>query len=368
MAVTLRDIAESLGVSVQSVSIALNKPPGSGRISRELRERIVVTARKMGYQPNRIARALVHGRSRFMGLLMLAQAALPYSEALRGVSEEAADENYGVLLCSGHGDDSARQQLETFAAHQVEGVISVASSRVGTAEDVLARKPRGVPLISINREIKAPGVFSIVMDYHSAMREATEHLIRLGHRRIAYLDVPCQQQQSSMKYVPLQSSTDRREGYLAAMQAAGLTPTIRSLHMANAEQRVPAAAEMAHELLCTRQPPTAFCAVTDWEAVGVLRACNSLQLDVPKEVAIFGSDNRDSGQLVTPAISTIQPAFYEAGRLAVQYLRRTKQDTEAFPEGVIRLPCRLIYRESTPAPPSEGVNGSVIVANGHKNV
>lgn len=346
MAATLKDIADRLGVSPQAVSLALHKPEGTGRVSAELRARALTVAHELGYQPNRLARALVRGRSHFVGLLMLAPLEHPYAEAVRGVDEEAAASGYGVLLCNAHGRKTAHEQLQTFVSNQVEGIIAVASSNVGLSDEVLARKPKGVPLVSINREIRAPNVYSILMNNRSAVRQATEHLIGLGHRRIAYFD-----QTPSSVTRPLQSSVERREGYLAAMQAAGLTPLVASLPSQSFELRVAESARIAHQLLTRPEPPTAFCAVTDWEVIGALRACQALGLSVPHDVALFGFDDREAGRWTAPALSTVRPAFHEAGRLAVRRLLGWEDGSDA---GVVRLDCELIFRGSAPTAHTEG--------------
>lgn len=345
MAVTLKHIADQLGVSIQAISLALHKPPGATRISAELRERIVATAHEMGYQPNRFARALVHGQSNFIGLLMLSPTSVPYGAALEGAVSEAAAARYDILLCDVHGLQTPQEQLQTFAESRVKGIISVGSSNVGKQNEVLSRKPPSVPLISINREVQGPGVLNILMDNCKALQQATEHLIRLGHRRIAYLDQATPPQQSY-----LQSSHERREGYRLAIEAAGLEPIICTLPLEpTPDQRVAGATTNAHELLTGPQPPTAFCCVTDFEAIGVLRACNALGRQVPAEVAIFGFDDREAGQWTVPALSSVRQTFYEAGCLAVQRLLNWPEE----PADIrVRLDCELIFRGSAPALPS----------------
>lgn len=340
---TLKDIASRLGISAQAVSLALHKAPDAGRISPELRERVIATAREMGYQPNRLARALVRGQSQSFGLLMVAPANLPWVEALRGVSEEAAAVGYTVLLCTARGVAAPEEQLAVFAESQVDGIVSVAQSALDLSEAVLARKPQGVPLISINCEVEAEGVVSIVMDNRTATLEATQHLLHLGHTSITYLDVP----RSNLNDQPLlQSSTERREGYLDAMRDAGLTPDVVSLEMVHVEERVRQACDAALKLLRRSEPPTAFCCAADWEGLGVLRACASLGLRVPEDVAVFGFDDREAGRWVVPALSTVRPAFDAAGRLAVRYLLGHDEPPAG---GVARLPCELVLRASAPA-------------------
>lgn len=342
---TLKDIANRLGVSAQAVSLALNTPPEARRVSPELRRRAIATADLLGYQPNRLAQALVRGQSKSLGLLMLAPESLPWVEALRGVSEEAAAVGHTVLLCAAQSVASAEEQVSAFAQSRVEGIVSVAQSAVDLAQAVLARKPEGIPLISINCEVEAEGVVSIVMDNRTATLEATRHLMRLGHTSIAYLDIP----RSELGTRPrLRSSTERREGYLAAMQEAGRPPKVISLEMLPVQDRADQACAAALDLLRLPEPPTAFCCAADWEAIGVLRACALLGLRVPDDVAVFGFDDREAGQWVVPALSTVRPVFDEAGRLAVRYLLGQEEPPSG---GVTRLPCELVFRASAPAVP-----------------
>ncbi len=137
------------------------------------------------------------------------------------------------------------------------------------------------------------------------------------------------------------------------MQAAGLPPIVHALQLQDPAERIIAATTAARELLCRTDPPTAFCTVTDWEAIGVLRACAALKLNVPGDVAVFGSDNREAGQFVSPSLSTVQPPFYEAGQMAVRCMRTWHEEPTV---GLMRLPCRLIFRESTPALPTASGN------------
>jgi len=345
MPTTLKDIAERVGVSAQAVSLALHKEPGTAPISAALRERIVETARDMEYHPNRLARALAQARSRSVGLLMLALVDRPYADALRGVGDEAAAADYGVLLCCADGQEAARRPLRTFVESRVVGIVAVATSRIGLADEVLARKPRAVPLVSINREVRAKGVLSIVMDNYGAMQRAVEHVIGSGHQRIAYFDVGSDPSTSSLG--AFEASRERLDGYLAAMGSAGLEPLVRSLPWQRPELRVAEANRTTHALLTGPDTPSAFCAATDYEALGALQACLALGVRVPEDVALFGFDDQEAGQLVSPVLSSVRQDFYAAGRLAVRRLL----DWDAAMDGdVLRLDCQLVLRASSPQP------------------
>ncbi len=349
MPVTLKDIAVRLGVSVQAVSVALSERSASARIGPELRERIRSTAGEMGYRPNRLARGLVQRRSRMLGLVLLISDYPSFAQAATGVEDEAAAAGFALLLCNALA--VPRRQgagAQVFAESQVEGVISLASSQRDKTAEVLAQKLPGIPLISINREVAGEDVTSILMRNREAACHATDHLVRAGHRRIVYLDAP----DHTRAGIPaLQSSIDRREGYRDAMLAAGLEARIEAVTYDGQERRVSVARDRAAAILTDANPPTAIFAVTDYEAVGVLRACLSLGLRVPDDVALFGFDDLEAGRFAVVPISSVRQPFYEAGRLAVRHL---VAGGEAGAPPIVRLDCPVLCRESSGGPPSDG--------------
>ncbi len=344
MAVRLKDIADRLNVSVQAVSIALNNRPSTARISDELRERIVRTANEMGYRPNRLARGLAQGRSRTLGLLQMTGDYSPFTRVASGVEDEALAAGFLILVCNTYAlPERERTYLRAFAEARVDGIIAVASSHTEMAEEVLAHRPAGTPLVSVNRRVDQANVISILIKNREAARKVTEHLLEQGRRRIAYLDAP---EDAGLRIHPLQSSVDRREGYRDAMRAAGLEPRVVTLTDAWYENRVEAARSVASRLLEEPEPPDALFGVTDYAAAGALYACLSCGLRVPEDVAVAGFDDAEIGRFAMVPITTVRQPFYEAGRQAVRHLLSWKESESPAYE---YLECELLPRASTGA-------------------
>jgi len=342
---TLKDVAQRAEVSTSTVAAILNESPHC-YASAATRQRVRTAAAEVGYRPNRLARALVRGESGLFGLLTIDAATSTFSRAVNGVEDAAAAAGYGLLLCHTHTRrDRERQHMQMFGDSAVEGIVSVAPSAMERADEVLDHRPPGMPFVSVNRPIDAPGVLSILLDNREASRQLTEHLIRKGHRRVVYLDVAGTEEWARL---PLHSSVDRRDGYEAAMRAAALPPEVVVLPLPRAEyeNRIKAAGDQAIAMLAGAgpTPPTAFIGVTDLEAVGVLYACVRTGRRVPEDVAIAGFDDLDIGRLAFTPITSVRQSFQEAGKLAVERLIARKKEPL---EGIVRLESRLCLRAST---------------------
>lgn len=338
---TIKDIAKQAGVATSTVSAILNERADC-YASAETRARVRRTAEELGYRANRLARGLAQGRSRLLGLLLLNVRYPTFADAASGVEDEAAAAGYSVLLCNTHArNDKTREQLQMLAENRVEGIISVTPSILETPGPILTLKPKGVPLIAINRHIQHPEVSSIVMKNRDAIHMLTEHLIQQGHRRILFLGGL---DHLGIGLQPTQASIDRREGYCEAMIAAGLEPVVVSASWRGPDDMLRAAQLHTEHALCSANPPTAIVTVSDYAAMGVLRGCRAEHRRVPEDVAVTGFDHLDVGRYAEPALTTVRQPFYEAGRLAVRQLLSWREHTVA---PLTCLDCELLYREST---------------------
>ncbi|MDH7571045.1 MAG: LacI family DNA-binding transcriptional regulator, partial [Armatimonadota bacterium] len=310
--------------------------------SAATRERVRRAAEELNYRPNRLARALVQGRSRMLGVLAVRGEWPPFQRAVSGVEDEASEAGYGLLLRRAHLIcEKDQQHLHLFADSRVEGIVAISHSLLGQGGGLLAHRPPHTPLVSINQQVDAPDTLSILMRNREAGRMLTEHLLKLGHRRVVYLDAPGG---TLPTMVPQRSALERRAGYEEAMCAAGLAPRVARVPFAPPEQRVAAAEAYARDLLAGPAPPTAIFAVTDVDAVGVLRACYTLGWRVPDDLALAGFDDLDVGRWSIPPITTVRQPFYEAGRLAV---RRLLSWQAGSPAEVVWLDCEILIRESS---------------------
>jgi DNA-binding LacI/PurR family transcriptional regulator len=353
--VTLAVIAERLGVSRATVSNAYNRPD---QLSDDLRKRILKTAERLGYHgPDPMARSLRSGRAGAIGLVT--DESLTYSledpaalRFLRGVAQECQGRGLALILvpprtASGEGPDA----IETALA---DGFILHCDN---TTDRTRARiEARGGPLVFVDGP--SGGFDEVGIDDHGGARMAAEHLLGLGHRRLAVVSLPMgpdeaddirglvpRGRQDRARYQVVRS---RLRGYRAAAEAAGLAWRDVPVMSGGREPSPFASGGHALELLLQRaRPPTGILAMSDELARGVLAAAAAAGLDVPGNLSVVGFDNVPGTGPATPALTTIDQPHELKGRTAVQLL------LEPSPTRRRRLlPIELIVRQSTGPPPA----------------
>lgn len=252
---SIKDIARMAHVSHPTVSRALQNSP---LVNAETAAKIRKIAADQGYRVSAVARGLVTRRTRTIALVTAADD--PFSSQVAcGVEETAHDRGYAVLLANSDSDpERERRGVEELAERRVDGIV-VTSSRVGALYLPLL-KGLDVPIVIVNGQYTDESVHSVTIANQEGMRAATEHLIELGHRRIAYLG----------DRTGYQSNAARLAGYKAALLRAGIgfAPELAVAGDGGPE----AAIEAMHELLRLNTPPTAVCCYNDMTALGAMRA------------------------------------------------------------------------------------------------
>lgn len=328
--VTMADVAREAGVSLMTVSRALN---GKDGISDATRERIQEVIERLGYRPSSIARGLVTKRTGTIGLVVPDNSNPYFSEVARGVEHTAYANNYSVFMCNTEEDpEREKEVLHSLAEKYVDGLV-LCSSRLSEA-DLRGCLHDFASQVLVNRLVEGVAADMILAHDRQGQRLAVGHLIARGHRLIGNLAGPERSYGGRM----------RVEGYVEALHDAGLSyepgwiqycaPTV------DASQQAAAA-------LITRQPElTALVCFNDLVAVGALKACRELGVTVPDKLAIVGFDDIPLASLVTPALTTVHVQRYEMGRLAAEKLiRQIRGEKE---RNVHMLPVTLMVRDSAP--------------------
>ena len=352
--VTIKDVAQLSGVSAATVTRALQGHP---RVLPETRARVQSAASRLGYRPDHAARALVTGISRTIGLLVPTIRDPYWAEVAAGIEPRAADEGFAVLIASGYGDPvRAGQTLEVLLGNRVDGIIVTTSA--GVAEPQLT-EAMGLPTVVVGldppvgtlelegarsapvetlldageRHRQRARVSHVSFDDVRAGEIAAQHLIDLGHRRIAFLAGP-----STLATVL------RIAGVRTVLEEVGLT--LRSLSYGGDTFEQGCAAGLA--LLGGERDFTAVVAFNDLLAAGLVRAARTLGIDVPGELSVMGFDDIALAGLVEPALTTIRAPKFEMGERAAELLL-LQIETDAGMR-LERLRGTLVVREST-APP-----------------
>ncbi|MBN1315022.1 MAG: LacI family DNA-binding transcriptional regulator [Anaerolineales bacterium] len=304
MTISIKDIARAAGVSHSTVSRALSK---SSLVNAETRERIIKLAAEMGYSPHSLARSLVMGRTRSIGLVITTITDPFIAEVVQGIEDAAQNHGYTVVLCSSRGESSREMNaVDTLRSKRVDGVI-VTSSRVGAL--YLEHLERiGVPVVLINNhnEQSGPYTFSIGVDNQHGGRIATDHLISLGHRRIAYITGPASHS----------DDLARLAGYRQALEEAGI-PFDPSLVVPGTGRT--GGGERALPLLMRiNTPPTAAFCYNDMTAIGLMQSAAALKMAIPQDLAIVGFDDIPFASYIKPALTTVAQLKAEMGLQATE--------------------------------------------------
>jgi LacI family transcriptional regulator len=329
---TILDVARRAGVSKSTVS---NVVRGIRAITPETQLKVTKAIEELGYRPNILARQMVQQRTSIFGVVVGDLANPFYAEMAKQIERSAAARGYRVMFCNTQGDETAEMAgLEGLLEQRVAGIIFLAYTGGST-------RPR--TLI----EGRAPAVFVtcsadwgdvVCADDERGGRIATEHLIGLGHQRIAYCADPI-----------VEDATDRarQAGYRQTMEAAGLTPMV--FHWERAEDRLLREAPV-EEILTGPRRPTAFVSSNDLGAIDLLDCADRLSIPVPRKLSVVGFDDVMMAGLARINLTTMAQPKEMLARLAVDTLA-SRIEGELRGEPIRQtVSCRLIIRGSTAKP------------------
>ena len=327
---TLGMVAERSGVSPSTVSRILN---GTAVVSDAKRQAVERAIADLGFVPNPVARGLAGGRTLSVGVVTQAIDSPFYGIALRGIEDELDKAGYSALFVSGHwnADEEARC-IEALRSRRVDGII-VLTGRLSDA--ALRGCAKTVPVVVTGRTLKAAALFSLNFDNVAGARLATEHLIGLGHRRIAFITGDAAHP----------DAIEREQGYRAALEAAGIAYEA-SLVAPGQFHEESGRVAMEH-LLQARRRFTAVFAANDQMAFGAALALHQRGLRVPDDVSLVGFDDLATSVYTLPPLSTVRQPGYELGRLAATAMLQLLEGVK--PRIEVPAP-RFIARESTGRP------------------
>jgi LacI family transcriptional regulator len=331
--VTIKDVAQSAGVSAATVSNAINGR--SDAMTAETLQRVQAAIRSLNYRPNSIARGLATRRTSTIGLVVAEIETPLFLQALNFVEPIARGAGFNVLLCNARNQEDERQALGLLLEQQVAGIIFLSTSQRRDDERLLELKRMGLPVVLVNRATLQNGFDQINWDNVSGVATIVEHLVRLGHQHIAHLRGP----------VERRSSDERLLGYRQALEKCGLP--YRPDYVRSGDFTAPPDTwrQSTLELLAASPRPTAIIGADDIVAAVAMRTVKSAGLRVPQDMAVVGIDDQPFSVYLDPALTTLQLPVIEAGKRAIQLLLGRIDGRRVRPQHII-LPCPLIVRES----------------------
>lgn len=323
-------VAERAGVSPSTVSRILN---GTAVVSDDKREAVDQAIADLGFVPNPVARGLAGGRTLSIGVLTQALDSPFYGAELRGIEDECDKAGYNALYVSGHWNAAEEARcIEVLRSRRVDGIV-VLTGRL--SDQALRTYAKSLPVVVTGRKLKASGVYSLNFDNVGGARLAIEHLLALGHRRIACI--------TGDQAHP--DAVERLLGYRQSLERAGIA---YDPGLVMAGQFHEQSGQVAMEsLLDTRRRFTAVFASNDQMAFGAALALYRRGLRVPDDVSLVGFDDLGSANYAIPPLTTVHQPGYELGRIAAQAMLQLLAGSK--PDIAVPEP-RLVVRESSARP------------------
>jgi len=332
---TLSDVARRAGVSISAVSRVLSNAP-EARVSAETRARIKQAAVDLAYRPNFAGRALKFSRTNVIALVVPDLTNAFATELMLGVEDEALERDYMVLL--GRSEDlkpGGEMVSRLIGEGRVDGMLVQVADQSSAAE-IADLVQAGYPIVFLN-SIHTGHRGGVVLDDEAGARLATQHLVGLGHRRIAMVGG-----------LPQSYTAERRlTGFRAAMAVAGLPvpPTaVTRLGYQPGNGR-----EALRALLAQPEPPTGLVVANINAAIGVLSEARSLRLQVPEDLSVISVHDAWTAENTWPPLSTVKMPMYQLGRAGVAGLYDRLHGQEVRDHVVTDPAPQLVLRESTRA-------------------
>lgn len=340
--VTLGDVAKAVGLSSAAVSMALRGSPG---VSEETRERVAKAAERLGYVYDRGAALLRTGKSNTVGIVVGTLSNGFFGELVSGVDEVIGEANkISFLINTRESLERQKTLLTRMREQSVDGLILCAAP--GTPPAILkTMRDWNIPVVQMLRSVSPSKGDFVSADYQSGIEAACAHLIRLGHRRFAFIG-------GNLDH---SATRQRLLGFKAAMERAGLSAeTIIRTPTDSRGGR----AGMEEFLQCTPRPTAAIC-FNDRVALGAMAGIRAAGLTPGKDIAVTGFDNLEADAQAYPALTTVESFGREIGREAGKLLLR-RIATPTMPDERIIIPTRLVIRQSCGGPLPDGETSETV--------
>ena len=334
----IRAVAAMAKVSIATVSRTIN---GSPLVSDKLNKRVWHAIEQLNYFPNSHARSLVSGRSRIFGIIAENITNPFFPELIQCFEEIAVAHGYEILVSSSNSDPAV---LTTCVRRMIERKVEgVAMLTFGEEEPVLDQLSfHDIPLVLAEFRLDDPKTSTILLDYATGIRAAIDHLVQLGHRKIAYLAGPHK----------IHSAMTRENDFRTAMEAVGLP--VQKKWVVECDHTLKGGVAGFDRLQALAAGPTAILCSNDMTAIGVLRAAYLKGLRVPHDLSVVGLDDIDFAEFTLPPLTTIRLSRGDLARAAFEALRQQAEETSsANIHREFLVSTSLVLRGSTAAPPAE---------------
>jgi LacI family transcriptional regulator len=328
----IKDVARRAKVSIATVSRVLNE---TGFVSEELEQRVRNAVTELDYKPNAVARHLRRSQSFILGMLIPDSSNPFFAEIAKGVEDHCFARGYTLVLCNtDEKPEKAAIYFSTLFEHRVAGFIVI--SPEGLDQQIQQLLDQGYPIVLGDRPLPSiQSADSVVSDNYGGARDAMQHLVELGHRRIGLI----------VGASALDTIDSRLRGAEDVLQAAGIE--IDPDLVVRRANYLPQDGYRAAEMLLNRpDPPSAIFAFNDLMAFGVLNYAQQHGVSIPEQLSVVGFDDIAMAAYSVPPLTTIAQPKYDLGKVVAELLLRRIGGDEQTPVHLV-LPTKLVVRQST---------------------
>ena len=304
--VTMKEIAKKLGVSVSTVSRALQDSP---ELHPETKRKIVEAAKEMNYRPNLLAQSLRISRSKTLGVLVPEITSHFFASCISGIQDTANTRGYNVIICQSNeriGQEKAN--IQTLISSQVDGLLISLSRETNTFEHLYELYAREINFVLFDRVEEEIPVSKVTFNDVGGAYQVVKHLLQNGFRRIAYVSGP----------EDLYISKKRKEGYLRALQEYGVEIEEQLIQVS--DLTLEGNLQVAERILRLHPRPDAVFCMIDPVAVDILTEWKKNNIRIPEDIALAGFTDNPTAAVVEPPLTTVSQPGYEMGKLAVSHL------------------------------------------------
>lgn len=332
--VSIQDLAAELGLSVSTISRALNNALD---VSEATKAQVRALAEKLNYQSNSMAASLRSGRSHVLGVIVPHINGAFFPAVVHGIERLASQAGFNVMICQS-SEEVGREvaHVKALLKAQVDGILVSMSNTTREYDHFEQVRRKGIPLVFFDRMPELTNVCGVVADDYRGAYQLTEHLIEQGCRCIAHLAGPQH----------LNITHNRHQGYHDALLAHGL-PYDKQLVVPLSNSREAGGAAAMRHLLAGNMRPDAVFAAYDFAAVGAMRVLEDHGLRVPEDIALAGFSNEPFTTMIKPQLTSVDQHGVQMGEAAVQLFLQLQKRSDTFTGQRIVLKTKLIIRGSS---------------------
>ncbi len=335
---SIKDVAREAGVSISTVSNALNN---SRYVKKETKEKILEISKKLNYIPNIIARGLKTRSISSVAVIVPDISNQFFAQVIKGVEEVARLRKYNVLLvCTYYDVLEEKKSIENLRQQFVDGFLFI--SGYDSFAHINELNNDKIPVVVADRELKEKKIPSVLIDNFKAMRETVNYLYKLGHKRIGYISYTYDNQTTVEK---------RFKGYCRGLKDNKLDfdPDIVVVSEALRLSELQGSREAVKQILNSKNIPSVIMNASDFIAVGVVRTLKELKIKIPKEISVIGFDNILMSLYTDPLLTTVKQPKKRMGNIAMNLLLDIIKGKRVKEKNII-LPTELIVRQSVVRP------------------